>query len=249
MHAEPQPAPLPAIDWRSRVVVPLVAAGLFAVLLRSFDGPAYEAVRSIGLSGDFRREIETLGQFGSFSTILIATILMLIFDPKRARRVLDWVFAAVVGSILFGGMKVLLGRGRPKLGDPNLYAGPTGAVTDPSDGQVLRAIEGAAELQAMPSSHTTHAVIAAVFLMTMYPRLTVLVVPWAALVGYSRLALGAHWPTDVLVGACLAYPLAYICVTRYWGVRFMDFVWRRFVDPKGAQAYYPRMRALDERAG
>lgn len=55
----------------------------------------------------------------------------------------------------------------------------------------------------MPSAHTSSAFATATSLSMVYPKWYV-VVPsfvWASSVGYSRMHLGVHYPSDVLVGA------------------------------------------------
>ena len=96
----------------------------------------------------------------------------------------------------------------------------------------------------MPSSHTTHAVIAAVCLGVMYPKLRPFLYAWAALVGVLRVYHGAHWPSDVVVGALLAYPLAYGVATRSWGVRGLDWLWCTVIDRKATPAF-PKLIARE----
>ncbi|WP_022953122.1 phosphatase PAP2 family protein [Leucothrix mucor] len=59
-----------------------------------------------------------------------------------------------------------------------------------------------------PSGHTLHAVSFSAVLLSYYPEWAVLVVPFAALVALSRVILGLHYPSDVLIGAILGLGLA-----------------------------------------
>ena len=59
-----------------------------------------------------------------------------------------------------------------------------------------------------PSGHTLHAVAFTVLACAVVPALAPLLVPFAVLVALSRLVLGLHYPSDVLVGAGLGAGLA-----------------------------------------
>lgn len=59
-----------------------------------------------------------------------------------------------------------------------------------------------------PSGHTLHAVSFSAVLLNYYPEWAVLVIPFAALVALSRVILGLHYPSDVLIGALLGLGLA-----------------------------------------
>lgn len=54
-----------------------------------------------------------------------------------------------------------------------------------------------------PSGHTMNAVNFTLLFSVFFPLLLWLVVPFAILVAFSRVILGMHYPTDVLVGAVL----------------------------------------------
>jgi len=59
-----------------------------------------------------------------------------------------------------------------------------------------------------PSGHTLHAVSFAWQASVHFPELSWVLVPLAALIAGSRVVLGLHYPTDVLVGAVIGASLA-----------------------------------------
>lgn len=64
-----------------------------------------------------------------------------------------------------------------------------------------------------PSGHTSDAFALATSLSLAYPKWYVIVpsYAWAGAVGYSRMDLGVHYPSDVLVGAIVGAGSAYLC--------------------------------------
>jgi membrane-associated phospholipid phosphatase len=66
---------------------------------------------------------------------------------------------------------------------------------------------------AMPSGHTSTAFATATSLSLAYPKWYV-VAPsfiWAGTIGYSRMHLGVHYPSDVVVGALVGSGSAFLC--------------------------------------
>jgi undecaprenyl-diphosphatase len=59
-----------------------------------------------------------------------------------------------------------------------------------------------------PSGHTSAAFMMATLMSYFFPALMIPLYCWAALVGFSRVILGVHFPTDTLVGVILGISTA-----------------------------------------
>jgi len=60
-----------------------------------------------------------------------------------------------------------------------------------------------------PSGHTSAAFMMATLLTYFFPVLQIPLFCWAGLVGFSRVALGVHFPTDILVGSVMGCSIAW----------------------------------------
>jgi undecaprenyl-diphosphatase len=59
-----------------------------------------------------------------------------------------------------------------------------------------------------PSGHTLHAIAFTLVACAYYPGLWILLVPFTVLTALSRVALGLHYPSDVIAGAALGALIA-----------------------------------------
>lgn len=78
----------------------------------------------------------------------------------------------------------------------------------------LRAIIKASDKFSFPSGHTAAAFVFAATCSALIPESGVIVFSWATAVGLSRVALGVHYPTDIVAGALLGGGLAATSI--YW---------------------------------
>jgi undecaprenyl-diphosphatase len=74
--------------------------------------------------------------------------------------------------------------------------------------QGFRSIITPSDKFSFPSGHTSAAFMMATLLGYYLPTLIPVLYGWAALVGFSRVVLGVHFPTDTLVGAVLGVSAA-----------------------------------------
>jgi len=207
--------------------VPLLLGAVGVAMLFPFDAFVLDAIASANPGGDLARELTVLGQFGAPASVLIAAYLIWRLDPPRRPRLVDWGVAYGIGWLVVQGAKILIGRPRPRFEDPGYFATLFGAYPL-GDGRGVRYpwelwADINADLWSMPSSHSSAAMIMAVALAAMYPRLRAFGLVLAALVGLSRIMFRAHWPTDVVAGLAIGYAVAATIMRARLGQRML---WR-----------------------
>lgn len=230
-----------------RWVIPTLLAAAGVWLLWPWDAAVNAWARGLNLRGDLERELLALQQFGqgAFSLVIAAAIVLV--ARSRARRLIDWAAAAIVVGVTVNLVKPILGRPRPLLGEPNHLVGPFGKMplADGPDRWTLESGWTAGyDLGSMPSRHAAFAIVAAVFLSAMFPRLKPLLWALAGLVCAARVLFNAHWLTDVILGAAIGYVGADLAVRNFWGVRALDWLWRLLVNRQASPAL-PRVLALE----
>ena len=99
--------------------------------------------------------------------------------------------AGLLGLIVYKLLKKLLVRERPYIGLVGIDC-----AMPPLD------------RYSFPSGHTLHAVMFATLTAHYLPGLSLVFGGFAVLVAVSRIILGLHYPTDVVVGAALGYAIA-----------------------------------------
>jgi undecaprenyl-diphosphatase len=131
--------------------------------------------------------------------IVIAAIGALA-DWRRRPRSVPWsallaTAALLIASAASGLLKDVFDRVRPALAEP----GVTALVSLPGDAS-------------MPSGHAATAAAAAGVVALLHPRLRAPLAALVAAIALSRVYLGVHYPSDVIVGAALGLAIAWLVV-------------------------------------
>ncbi|HLL28815.1 MAG TPA: phosphatase PAP2 family protein [Xanthobacteraceae bacterium] len=161
---------------------------------------------------------EVMTRFGYGAYLLVPTgVLILLLLPTQRLALsrmahatiaaiavqLTLVFSAVaIPGALSALAKGLIGRARPKF-----FHGSSAAGFDP--------LAWKAASESFPSGHTTIAFATAVVLGALFPRLRVPFFVIAVMVGLSRIALRAHYPSDALAGAIVGVVFATLIVRAF----------------------------------
>ena len=115
-------------------------------------------------------------------------------DKPTIKKGLYMVESVAGATFISYGLKYSFKRTRPFIKNPDIIAAGNGG--SPS----------------FPSGHTSIAFAAATSLTIAYPKwyIAVPAFAWAATVGYSRMYLGVHYPSDVAVGAFIGVGSAWL---------------------------------------
>jgi undecaprenyl-diphosphatase len=143
--------------------------------------------------------ISKLGDGGFWA--LMATGLYFIRGSQALPLIVLMALTGLAGVVIYKQLKSRLVRERPYISHGEILCG-----TAPLD------------RYSFPSGHTLHAVSFSILLWSFEPALAFVAVPFALLVAASRVILGLHYPSDVIVGAAIGAALATASLALYWKV-------------------------------
>ena len=117
--------------------------------------------------------------------------LFFLFGFKGYVVAMGMALMAIINVAIYKSLKSRLVRERPYISFGDLSCG-----TPPLD------------QYSFPSGHTLHAVSFTVVCVHFFPILAVLLIPISLLIAVSRVVLGLHYPTDVVIGALIGMAIS-----------------------------------------
>ncbi len=136
-----------------------------------------------------------LTYLGSHFAVIFFVICSFVLTKER-KILRHLIFVYAIQSAFVYGLKYLIQRPRPFLfleTALKISRGPE-IIFDPS----------------FPSAHATFSFMMAALLSFWFPRCRIIFYVFAAFIGWTRIYLGVHYPTDVIAGALLGYGITKI---------------------------------------
>jgi len=228
-------APVSAYSPRQWLIGGAVCIAIFLVLLVFIDAATVRSVQRLPhwITWSFD-QITDYGKSGWFLWPLGLVFLALAaLDQSRLTRVSQAVLAAIMVRVAFlflaiavpglfvSIVKRMIGRARPLVGgslDPYQFA----------------PFIWRSAYASLPSGHATTAFSVLVAFGTLWPRSRTVLWIYALAIAASRLAVTAHYPSDVFAGALVGTGGA-LLIRRYFALRRLGFS----LGPDGVQYQFP----------
>jgi undecaprenyl-diphosphatase len=160
--------------------------------LNYLEGDICLRINQLSRRARIRRFFALVSKFGDGGFwALMGAIVLSLQGPAALPAIVQMATTGAVGVLLYKLLKNYLVRERPYINHFGILC-----AAAPLD------------RYSFPSGHTLHAVSFTMMLWHFEPFLLPVVLPFALLVAASRIILGLHYPSDVVVGAAIGVTLA-----------------------------------------
>lgn len=122
---------------------------------------------------------------------LLMIAFPLAFGMAGLAMTAQMAFGGAIGLVSYKTLKRQLVRERPFASHPSILC-----VTPPLD------------RYSFPSGHTLHAVLFGTLILSAFPGLAPVLLSFIGMIALSRVILGLHYPSDVMVGAVIGLSIA-----------------------------------------
>jgi undecaprenyl-diphosphatase len=159
-----------------------------------------------------------VSDFDSFRYPLIAAIIVMIgFGGFRGRLFLIMMAVCLIigDGLIDWDFKVEVNRPRPNETEPHLRSVSVREVTESEPRHVTKG-------RSFTSGHACNNVALAMVGCALFGRWALWLWPWAALVSYSRIYCGAHYPSDILGSWIVSLYYSYFIL------KTTEWLWRKY---------------------
>lgn len=143
------------------------------------------------LSREWMGVLSAVSKLSDGGVWFVLMAVLALIGPDGKHCALHMVLAGATATVVYKLLKTCTSRPRPceNLDDVHLCVAPLDEFS-------------------FPSGHVLHAVTFTTVAIAYYPSLALGLVPFTVLVALSRVALGLHYPSDVLAGAGIGWLIA-----------------------------------------
>lgn len=145
-----------------------------------------------------RRVFLVASRLGNGIFWYVLMVVLAVSGPEGLRAATVMACTGLMGLVIYRTLKQRLSRERPFIACTSVHC---------SDRPLDR--------YSFPSGHTLHAFAFTTVVLHFVPGLTLMLIPFTALVSVSRVVLGLHYPSDVAAGAVIGIALAQLILSVY----------------------------------